>query len=89
MWYVIWNAYVDPWDMLINFCFRVYAQKSMFIGENGNVLAALQTYKKVPMSAHEDELQQKILCMYVVCMYIFQICVNSSSYNVVHMVKIT
>ena len=21
------NAYVDPWDMLINFCFHVYAQK--------------------------------------------------------------
>ena len=34
------NAYVDPWDMLNNFCFHVYAQKSvfiMFIGENGNV----------------------------------------------------
>ena len=26
----------DPWDMLNNFCFDVYAQKSMFIGENGN-----------------------------------------------------
>ena len=21
------NAYVDPWDMLNNFCFHVYAQK--------------------------------------------------------------
>ena len=30
------NAYVDPWDMLNNFCFHVYAQKSLFIGENGN-----------------------------------------------------
>ena len=27
---------VDPWDILNNFCFHVYAQKSMFIGENGN-----------------------------------------------------
>ena len=27
----------DPWGMLNNFCFDVYAQKSMFIGENGNV----------------------------------------------------
>ena len=27
---------VDPWDMLNNFCFHVYAQKSLFIGENGN-----------------------------------------------------
>ena len=30
------NAYVDPWDMLNNFCFDVYAQKSLFIGENSN-----------------------------------------------------
>ena len=27
---------VDPWDMLSNFCFHVYAQKSLFIGENNN-----------------------------------------------------
>ena len=27
---------VDPRDMLNNFCFHVYAQKSLFIGENGN-----------------------------------------------------
>ena len=30
------NAYVDPWDMLNNFCFHLYAQKSLFIGENCN-----------------------------------------------------
>ena len=29
-------ALVYPRDMLNNFCFHVYAQKSMFIGENGN-----------------------------------------------------
>ena len=29
--------YVDPWDMLSNFCFHVYAQK-VFIGENDNAL---------------------------------------------------
>ena len=29
-------AYVDPWDMLNNFCFHVYAQKLLFVGENGN-----------------------------------------------------
>ena len=29
-------ALVDPRDMLNNFCFHVYAQKSQFIGENGN-----------------------------------------------------
>ena len=27
---------VDPRDMLNNFCFHVYGQKSLFIGENGN-----------------------------------------------------
>ena len=29
-------AYIDPWDMLHKFCFHVCAQKSLFIGENGN-----------------------------------------------------
>ena len=29
-------ALVDPRDMLNNFYFHVYAQKSLFIGENGN-----------------------------------------------------
>ena len=28
------SNYVDPWDMQNNFCFHVYAQKSLFIGEN-------------------------------------------------------
>ena len=27
----MWNAYVDPWDMLNNFCFHVYAQKCVFV----------------------------------------------------------
>ena len=31
------NAYFDPWYMPNNFCFHVYAQKSLIIGENGNV----------------------------------------------------
>ena len=30
------NAYVDPWDMLNNFCFHVYAQMTLFMGENVN-----------------------------------------------------
>ena len=29
-------ALVYPRDMLNNFCFHVYAQKSLFVGENGN-----------------------------------------------------
>ena len=36
------NAYVDHWDMLNNFCFHVYAQKSLFVGENGNVFLGHQ-----------------------------------------------
>ena len=27
------SAYVDPWDMLNNFCFHVNAQKSVFVSE--------------------------------------------------------
>ncbi len=29
------NANGDPWDMLNNFCFHVFAQKSLFVSENG------------------------------------------------------
>ena len=32
------NIKNDPWDMLNNFCFHVYAQKSLFIVENGNLV---------------------------------------------------
>ena len=32
---------VDPWDMLNNFCFHVYAQKSQFLGENGPIILEL------------------------------------------------
>ena len=40
-------AQVDPWDMLNNFCFHVYAQKSLFICENGTAffLAGNQLYE--------------------------------------------
>ena len=34
MWHVtclMSNAYVDPWDMLNNFCFQVYAQKWVLV----------------------------------------------------------
>ena len=30
------NLQIDPLDMLNNFCFHVYAQKSLFLGENVN-----------------------------------------------------
>ena len=35
---------VDPRDMLNNFCFHVYAQKSLFIGENGNFVFFDKTF---------------------------------------------
>ena len=33
------NAYVDPWDVLNIFCFHVYAEMLMFMGENDNALS--------------------------------------------------
>ena len=30
------NLQIDPWDMLKNFCFHVYDQKSLFICEYDN-----------------------------------------------------
>ena len=30
------NAYFDPWYMLNNFCFHVYAQKSLYIANKEN-----------------------------------------------------
>ena len=47
------NAYVDPWDMLNNFCFLVYAQMSLFMGENGN--AFLAPYTSGDCSNRPDE----------------------------------
>ena len=37
------NIKNDPWDMLNNFCFHVYAQKSLFIGQNDNVFGTYTT----------------------------------------------
>ena len=34
----MWNTYFDPFDMLNNFCFHVYGQMSLFMGENDNAL---------------------------------------------------
>ena len=38
----------DPWYMLNNFCFHVYAQKSLFIAENCNVLFFLGQHQHHP-----------------------------------------
>ena len=38
------NAYVDPWYMLNNFCFHVYAQMLLFMGENGNEVLDLSSH---------------------------------------------
>ena len=48
------NAYVDPWDMLNNFCFHVYAQMSLFMDENVN--AFFLTPAPLPVSGTIIEL---------------------------------
>ena len=53
-------AQVDPRDMLNNFCFHVYAQKSLFIGENDNefflTAAAAATASPSPVTLQFIEL---------------------------------
>ena len=51
-------ALVDPRDMLNNFCFHVYAQKSLFIGENGNefFLTSSSSSSPVPLTLAFIEL---------------------------------
>ena len=39
---------VDPRFMLNNFCFHVYAQKSLVIGESGNVFLTACFFTTVP-----------------------------------------
>ena len=43
-------AQVDPRDMLNNFCFHVYAQKSLFIVENVNAFFGTSTTSPYPLS---------------------------------------
>jgi len=45
-------AYIDPWDMLNNFCFHVYAQKLLFKGENGNAFFDLITTLSCDLRVH-------------------------------------
>ena len=49
---------VDPRDMQNNICFHVYAQKSLLIGENGNVvsLTASDSATPAPVSFEFIEL---------------------------------
>ena len=54
---------VDPRDMATNFCLHVYAQKSPFLGENGNefffdVIVTRATY----ISVHRAGSQLKTHC---------------------------
>ena len=39
------NAYVDPWDMLNNYCFHVSAQMLMFMGEMTMVIFLPQQHR--------------------------------------------
>ena len=50
------NAYVDPWDMLNNFCFYVYAQMSLFVGENDNAYFLTAAAPPSPVSGPIIEL---------------------------------
>ena len=50
------NAYFDPWDMLNNFCFHVYAKKSLFLGENGNGFFYLPLILTTPVTLAFIEL---------------------------------
>ena len=54
-------AQVDPRDMLNNFCSHVYAQKSLFIGENGNVFFYLLILTTRTISVHRAGSQLKII----------------------------
>ena len=49
-------AQVDPRDMLNNFCFYVYAQKSLVIGENGNGFFLTATTAPAPVTLEFIEL---------------------------------
>ena len=49
-------AQVDPRDMLNNFCFHLYAQKSLFIGENCNAFFWTTTTAPSPVSLDVIEL---------------------------------
>ena len=55
------NVKKDPWDMLNNFCFHVYAQKSLFKVENVNVFfwTAASSSSPSPVSLPILELKKK------------------------------
>ena len=51
------NAYVDPQDMLKFFCFHVYAQMSLFMGENVNAFQ-LGTSSMTPKLTGEGDAEE-------------------------------
>ena len=58
------NAYVDPWDMLNNFCFHVYAQKWVFVYVLYMLMLILGTCWTILFSC----LCAKVsICNYVTC----------------------
>ena len=50
------NAYVDPWDMLNNFRFHVYAQMLLFMDENVNPFFLTDFFTPSPVSEPIIEL---------------------------------
>ena len=49
-------ALVDPWDMLNNFCFHVYAQNLLFMGEKGNGIFGTSSSPPAPVTLEFIEL---------------------------------
>ena len=64
----------DLGDKLNNFCFHVYAQKSLIIGENHSkvFLAALQSYKSSCPGLRKEEYKN-YLCPYLMLTGVGQI----------------
>ena len=50
------NIKKDPWDMLNNFGFHVYAQMSLFVGENDNAYFLTAAAGPLPVSEPIIEL---------------------------------
>ena len=59
------NAYGVPWDMLNNFCFHVYAHKSLIIGENGHGFWDILHVNRVcDIRVHRAGSQLKMECSF-------------------------
>ena len=62
------NIKNDPWDMLNNFCFHVYAQKSLFEVENVNAFFYVLHTVSCEFANHRagSQLKKSIITLYVI-----------------------